>query len=112
MKALMNKVRVIESDELSARYPAAVPCRMTITLAPGESLSTEVEFPKGHRRNPLSDAELEYKFRVMFEEYGEDYHADAILDVLWKFEQIPDIKTFLKLIVRGAVSDSWPNLRH
>jgi 2-methylcitrate dehydratase len=112
LKALMNKVRVIESDALSARYPASAPCRMTISLTSGESVSTEVEFPKGHQRNPLSDAELEHKFRVMFMEYGDAQQGEAILDVLWKFNEMANVKTLLNLIVRGNASDSRARLRH
>jgi 2-methylcitrate dehydratase len=104
LKSLMNKVRVTESAEMSSRYPNSAPCRLTITLESGETVSTEVEFPKGHQRNPLSDQELEEKFRIMFREYGESYQGDAILQALWDFDKITDMKALTRLIARGAIA--------
>src|SRR5207248_10962857 len=45
---LVAKVKVHRDAKLSARYPAGIPNRLTITLADGQQLVKEVEFPRGH----------------------------------------------------------------
>ena len=59
---LISRTTVIEDPSLSARYPAAVPNRVTVTLTDGTVLVRELSHPPGHARNPLTDAQLAAKF--------------------------------------------------
>ena len=48
----------------------------------------EVEFPRGHAENPMTDAEVEGKFRALAEaRYGKE-RADAVLAKCWKLEEL------------------------
>ena len=47
-KALTAKVRLAVSEELGARAPGAMPCRLEVHLAGGETIETECLFPPGH----------------------------------------------------------------
>src|SRR6266404_442558 len=68
---LVAKIEVHRDGALSARYPRGIPNRLTVTLNDGRKLVREVEFPRGHAQNPMSDAEVEQKFRSMVEpRYG------------------------------------------
>src|SRR5204863_4870446 len=85
---LVAKVKLHRDAALSARYPAGIPNRLTITLADGRQLVKAVEFPRGHARNPMTDAEVEKKFRTMVEpRYGKD-RAGQILASCWRLEQL------------------------
>jgi 2-methylcitrate dehydratase len=54
-----------------------------------------VEFPRGHAGNPMTDAEVEAKFRAMVEpRYGRTT-ADAVLGRCWKFEDVTDVTDVL-----------------
>ena len=59
---LIERTRVIEDPALTARYPDAVPNRLTVILADGTHLVHELSHPPGHAHNPLSDVELSAKF--------------------------------------------------
>ncbi len=61
--ALLERTRVTVADDLTAKYPAAWPARLTITLMNGETLQGAADFPRGNPENPVSTQELEDKFR-------------------------------------------------
>jgi 2-methylcitrate dehydratase len=85
---LVAKVKVHRDAGLSARYPRGIPNRLTVTLADGRRLVREVEFPRGHAKNPMTDAEVEKKFRTLVEpRYGKE-RADRALSACWKLEQL------------------------
>jgi 2-methylcitrate dehydratase len=54
---------VVEDPRLTAGYPAGTPNRVTVTLDDGSTLVSQVDFPPGHTRNPLTDDQLASTFR-------------------------------------------------
>ncbi len=85
---LVAKVKVHRDAALSARYPNGIPNRLTVRLADGRKLVREVEFPRGHAHNPMTDAEVEKKFRTLAEpRYGKE-KADRMLAACWGMEKI------------------------
>lgn len=85
---LVGKVKVHRDAALSARYPRGIPNRVTVTLADGRQVRREVEFPRGHAENPMTDGEVEHKFRSLVEpRYGKE-RADRILVICWELEKI------------------------
>src|SRR5438270_13351389 len=55
---LVAKVKIHRDAALSARYPRGIPNRLTVTMQDGRKLVREVEFPRGHAENPMTDAEV------------------------------------------------------
>src|SRR5262249_20156930 len=85
---LVAKVRLHRDAALNARYPRGIPNRLTVQLADGRELVREVEFPRGHAQNPMTDAEVERKFRTLVEpRYGKE-RADRVLAACWKLEEL------------------------
>ena len=92
---LVAKVKIHRDPALSTRYPRGIPNRLTITLKNGKQLIREVEFPRGHALNPMTDAEVEHKFRMIVEtRYGKE-RADRVLACCWGFEKL---KTAVELV--------------
>jgi 2-methylcitrate dehydratase PrpD len=60
---LLERTHVTVADDLTAKYPAAWPARLTITLTNGETLHGAADFPRGNPENPVSTQALEDKFR-------------------------------------------------
>ena len=95
--ALTGKVKVHLDDALSVRYPRGIPNRITVTLADGRKETEEVEFPRGHAGNPMTDAEVERKFRSTVEpKYGKA-RADAILARCWDLERLTSVTDLIRL---------------
>src|SRR5690606_13566968 len=63
--ALADKVAVKEDPEFTRRFPASIPCRLEVRLRSGETRKAEVEYPRGHYKNPMTDGEVEDKFRML-----------------------------------------------
>jgi 2-methylcitrate dehydratase len=94
---LVAKVKLHRDAALSARYPVGIPNRLTITLADGKKLVKEVEFPRGHAKNPMTDAEVEKKFRTLVEpRYGKT-RADRMLQTCWELEKLTSVGSLIQL---------------
>ena len=89
--ALMQRVEVREDPELSAGYPDGAPSRLTVTMSSGAVLSAERKYPDGHARHPMTDAQVEAKFRAMCARHGSAAHCERILHGLWRFDQAGDV---------------------
>jgi 2-methylcitrate dehydratase len=95
---LTGKIKVHRDAELSKRYPRGIPNRLTVTLADGRQLIKEVEFPRGHARNPMTDGEVEHKFRTLVEpRYGKE-RADQILAACWGLEKLANADELIRLV--------------
>ena len=103
--SLMQKIKVNASADLCALYPESAPSRVRVRMESGDEHIGEVRYPKGHARNPLSDRELEEKFRRIFAEQGRAAQCAAALRALWAFDQAKDVGDVFGLL-RPADSSS------
>lgn len=95
---LVAKVKVHRDAALSARYPNGIPNRITVTLTDGRKLVREVEFPRGHAHNPMTDAEVEHKFRTLVEpRYGKE-RAGGVLRACWELEKLKSAGELVQLL--------------
>jgi 2-methylcitrate dehydratase len=95
---LVAKTAVHRDAQFNERYPRAIPSRLTLTLTDGRTLVKEVEFPRGHAQNPMSDAEVELKFRAEVEpRWGRD-KAGRILAACWSLEKLGRAGDLLELV--------------
>ena len=95
--AFTGKVKIRHDTALDARYPKGIPNRITVTLNDGTQLVREVEFPRGHAGNPMTDAEVEAKFRRVAEPRYGKAKADAILARCWDFENLTSVTELIRL---------------
>jgi 2-methylcitrate dehydratase len=61
-------------------------------LSSGETLTREVHYPKGHAKNPLTDAEVEAKFRELSAGCGNPAQCESALDALRNLESVKNIR--------------------
>jgi 2-methylcitrate dehydratase len=96
--ALVARIQLHRDTELNARYPRGIPNRLTVTLNSGRKVVREVEFPRGHAQNPMTDAEVEKKFRMLVEpRYGKE-RSDRILAVCWGLETLKEAGDLIRLV--------------
>ncbi|MGF1580429.1 MAG: MmgE/PrpD family protein [Gemmataceae bacterium] len=95
---LVAKVTIHRDAEINKGYPEGIPNRITITMDDGAQHIKEVSYPRGHARNPMTDEEVEKKFRTMAEpRYGKD-KADAILQACWNLDELSKAGELLSLL--------------
>ena len=95
--AFTGKVKVHHDGTLDHRYPNGIPNRITVTLEDGTKLAKEVEFPRGHAGNPMTDAEVEAKFRGTVEPRYGRAKADAILARCWDLENLTSVTELIRM---------------
>ncbi|MBZ5622504.1 MAG: MmgE/PrpD family protein [Acidobacteriia bacterium] len=59
---LLHRTRITVAPDLTAKYPARWPGRLTITLRDGARIAKAADYPRGNPENPVSTAVLEDKF--------------------------------------------------
>ncbi len=96
--ALADKVAVKEDPEFTRRFSASIPCRLEVKLRSGEILKAEVEYPRGHYKNPMTDAEVESKFKTLAGRFLPEDRIPAALNVLWKIDREHDAGVVLDLL--------------
>ncbi len=89
---VLDLIQVTVADDLTRKYPAAWPARLTLTLPFGETLSREADFPRGNPENPVSTAELEHKFRgLVAPRFGAET-ADRAIELVRSLDTAANVK--------------------
>lgn len=88
---LMKKVRVVRDSEFHDRYPEAMPTRLTLRTATGATYTRHVDVPLGHPRCPMSDRDIEQKFRRLAAGRLDRARIDKLFDCVWTLERQRDI---------------------
>lgn len=96
---LMRKVKVAEDSALTAQYPEGAPGRVTIRMRSGETFVSEIRYPRGHEKSPMSDAEVENKFRDLCTDPLGAQNCDRVLKALWQLEDMKDANEITALLV-------------
>jgi 2-methylcitrate dehydratase len=89
IRALAKRIKVKATEEADRRLPEAMLCRMSIVAA-GKTFEAVVEYHRGHWKNPMSEAEVEAKFRKLAPAVLNDAQANRLLEALWRLEELPD----------------------
>jgi 2-methylcitrate dehydratase len=103
LRPLMGKLTVVEEPEFTRRYPAESCTRIEVTTVDGRRLTAETSHPKGHRDNPLTDAEVETKFRGLASDALGAAGCDRVLADAWNLDKAPTLDRLLAdLAVAGS----------
>ncbi|MBI4190412.1 MAG: MmgE/PrpD family protein [Betaproteobacteria bacterium] len=97
--ALMQKIEVRTTEECNMQWPEAYPFRITVTTRSGQQYVREIRYAKGHPKNPMSDQEIEAKFRRLAEPVMGQTRANNALSQLWHLEDMKNVQEILALFV-------------
>jgi 2-methylcitrate dehydratase PrpD len=91
--ALLGRTRVTVAGDLTAKYPAAWPARIAITLENGEVRRAEADYPRGNPENPVDTRGLTRKFTDLVDpRFGAAVAARAV-DAIYALESLRDMST-------------------
>ena len=93
----MGRIRVLEHAEFTQRFPQALVSEVEIRTRAGERFAGRAEYPKGHAKNPMTDADVVGKFRDLSADVLGPARTDAALDALWKLWDVPGLGPVLDL---------------
>jgi 2-methylcitrate dehydratase len=87
IRRLLDVLTVSEDPECMAAWPEACMNRVTITFSGDGGLeSKSVRYYRGHAKNPMSDSELEDKFRDQAASVITEADADGLLKAIWELD--------------------------
>ncbi len=99
IKNVTRKVRVIEDENLTSQSPALRGARVTIYLKDGNVYENQCLYPKGEPENPLSQQELEEKFRGLAMYGGlTKEECDEVIEEIWKEDF--DLKKIINIVCK------------
>jgi len=105
IQALLPRVRVTVADDLTRRYPAAWPTRLTLTLADGATARSASDYPRGHPENPVGTRDLEQKLTALVGAAVDREAAEAALAAVRRLDACADMTgLFRDLGARLAVT--------
>jgi len=99
IRSLMARTSVVEDAALTAAYPAGIPTILEVVDSAGATHTARVDFPPGHSRNPLSDAQVGAKFKRLARPVLGPKTAPA-LRALWALGEAGDVRVLLRALTR------------
>lgn len=99
LSTLIAKMAIQEDEEFTRRYPKEFNCRIEVTSRSGASYTARTAYPKGHRSNPMSDTEVEAKFRSLSSGTLTSSQCDRALEIAWSLDSSPDLHELFDSLV-------------
>lgn len=96
---LVSRVKVSVSEEANRRAPEAMLCDVEVITHSGQRYTSEVAYHKGHYKNPMSDSEIEAKFRPLVHGLLSPGQTDRLLSQLWRLEEVKDMGEIMRMTV-------------
>ncbi len=95
---LLERTTIRENPAYTRAHPDEWSCRIEVTARGGKKQVAEARHFRGHAKRPLSDQEIEQKFRALARKTLPPSRIDGILKKAWSLEALTDIDELLALI--------------
>jgi 2-methylcitrate dehydratase len=92
---LVSRVKCLPSDEADRTENEFNLCELEVVLKSGARKTVRVEYHRGHFKNPMTDAEMGDKFRLLAQKHLSADRIDALLRLLWAVESAPQVSAII-----------------
>ena len=92
---LVQKVEVRTDPQFTRDYPRLLSVRVEVQLKNGSKLSKQIDAPKGHVLDPLSDEEVNEKFQNLVEGKCKQAQINSGLRSLWHLEKCTSLRELM-----------------
>ena len=99
VRALIEKVKLASDPELDKLFPVRRPAIVEIRTKQGATYTKRVDCPRGTPENPMTDEEIEAKFRGMAVPLMREKQMQSIFEACYGLEQMTDIGLLMPLLV-------------
>lgn len=96
LRAVIDKIKLIAVPEWKDDQG---PTEVEVTTVEGTIYRCRVEYPKGHVLNPLTDGELEEKFRGMASRLMSEAQMREVFTAIYRLDELDDIGELTKMLV-------------
>lgn len=94
---LAGRIKCSASEEANRRDAEISMCELDVMTRSGDRKSIRVDYHRGHWRNPMSDGEIDNKFRSFAAKMLPVARVDVLLKQLWKLEDLPEVGTLIRM---------------
>jgi 2-methylcitrate dehydratase len=98
VNALMDRVRPHTDSSWRERVPIGSPASVLIRMKDGREYRSEVAYPHGHFKNPLTPADLARKFEACIDETPVAGRARDIIDMVATLETRTSVRALTRLL--------------
>lgn len=99
VRELAKRIRLEPDEELSPMYPIKMPAHVTVKLKNGKTYEARVDSAKGAPENPLSNKELDDKFRNLSGTVLLKDRIEEIIDRVRNLDDVSDVGRLARLLV-------------
>ena len=99
LRQLMNRIKIAENKEYTRQFPAKLMTEIEVLTRSGQRFVESAQYSKGHTKNPMTDADVESKFRILCEGLLDHAQRDALLKALWNIDQAVDLSGLIDLLI-------------
>jgi 2-methylcitrate dehydratase len=93
---LLDRIKIVETEACNAGYPDGIPNNLVIRMKDGRALTKLVKYPRGHAGNPMTDEEVEEKFRRQAVGVVSDTTATTLVKVAMSLEEMPEVDSLVE----------------
>jgi len=97
VRAMLPRVRVSADPAFEKIFPAKKPTSVTVVLENGARHEARLDFPKGDYRNPMTDPEVEAKFRSLAGELLTETRQAAMIEEVRNLDGRRDLAGLVRL---------------
>ncbi len=102
LEVLMDKIEVKLDPECEAAWPEATLNIVTVELMDGRTQTVETPHYLGHFRRPMSDGDIEDKFRRLTQSRLAPKQQEEAIEIIWDLENVEDMsEVFGKLVIQN-----------
>jgi len=98
IRAQLPKVKVVADPEIEKVFPALQRVIVRIQTVDGREFTKQLDFPKGDPRNPLTESEIEAKFRALAEPVLTSKRQQQVIDCVWNLENLASVTQLMNLL--------------
>ena len=102
IRQLIDKIKVVADEEITSQSREKLPCRIEITTKKGERKFAATDYPRGHHLNPMTDEEVNGKFRGFAQKALSSKRIEDVLDILWHLDTATDLSALFTAMERDG----------
>ena len=87
----MQRIEVVQDPECDAAWPEAILNILTVQTSDGRQHTATVPYYTGHFKKPMSDTNIEDKFRRLTTGRLDESRQQAALHRLWRLDEETDL---------------------
>jgi 2-methylcitrate dehydratase len=99
IRSLIATITIEEEPGFTYRFSDEYNCQMDVTTISGQHFSAAVTHPHGHFRNPMSDDDVEAKFRRLTADTMAPEQMDRVLASIWSLEAAENLSVCLDALI-------------